>query len=241
MHLRLLACLLIGLPLLITSNTSGQTSASEAPGTRVYQIAFLKRHPERKELAKDEGSRIQAAHMANIHAMADRGVLVAAGPFDDKPSIISGVFFFVLPTPEETRKLAESDPTVVEHRNTVEVLSWRGPVGIGDEYKRLHKENPATPEDMGMHPFVILNRSGKEMSEAVKAQHEAYWQQVKASDKVLAMGPVTGDASATDIVIFKRIADTEAASLTAADPAVKQGMRAAEAHRWWSSAHVFPE
>ncbi len=101
--------------------------------------------------------------MVNIHAMANRGVLVAAGPFDDTPTVISGVFFFATSSIEEARRVAQADPTVAEHRNTVEVLAWRGPAGIGDEYKRLHKEKPETPEGMGIHPFVILRRSGKEL------------------------------------------------------------------------------
>jgi hypothetical protein len=41
--------------------------------SRVYQIVFLRRNPERKALGKEEGDRLQAAHMANVHAMAHRG------------------------------------------------------------------------------------------------------------------------------------------------------------------------
>lgn len=224
----------LGLP------AKGQPHSAASP-SQVYQVVFLKRNPARTPLSKEEGERIQAAHMANIHAMADRGVLVSAGPFEDTPSVISGVFFFNSATAEEARKVAEADPTVVEHRNTVEVFSWHGPVGLGAEYRRLHKENPATPEDMGVHPFLILRRAGKGLDEAVMAKHSAYWAGLRASGKVLAAGAVDGDASAVGLVIFDRIADAEAAKLAAEDPAVSGGLLTVEAHRWWSAAHVFPK
>lgn len=58
----------------------------------------------------EEANRMQAAHMANIREMARRGVLVAAGPFDDTPPVISGVFFFVTREREEARQLAMARP-----------------------------------------------------------------------------------------------------------------------------------
>src|SRR4051812_24882806 len=88
--------------------------------TDLYYIVFLRRAPDLKPLAKAEGDRIQSAHMANIRSMAERGILVAAGPFGDTPPSISGVFLFKTASLEETRRIAEQDPTVVEHRNTVE-------------------------------------------------------------------------------------------------------------------------
>ncbi len=215
-------------------------SVSESPASRVYHIVLLKRDPARKPIGKAEGERIQSAHMANIHAMANRGVMVAAGPFDDTPPVISGVFFFTTPTIEEARKLAESDPTVVEHRNTVEVVAWRGPLGIGDEYKRLHKVKPDTPEGMGVHPFVVLRRSGKELDQRLMAKHSAYWEKLRSGGKIAAAGAVEGDPSVAEILIFDRIPDAEAASLAAADPAVSAGVLTVEAHRWWCAANLFP-
>jgi uncharacterized protein YciI len=215
-------------------------SVSEPQPARVYHIVFLKRHPARKPLGKEEANRIQSAHMANIHAMAARGVLVAAGPFDDTPPVISGVFFFITPTIEEARKLAEADPTVTAQRNTVEVLSWRGPAGIGDEYRRLHKEKPDTPERMGIHPFLILRRSGRGLDSTLRKKHSAYWAALRSRGKILAAGAVERDPSAAGIVIFDRIPDAEAASLAAADPAVSAGLLTVEAHRWWCAANVFP-
>src|ERR1035438_9884818 len=42
---------------------------------------------------------------------------------------------------ESAQALAERDPTVLAHRNTVDVHAWQGPPGIGREYFRLHKQD----------------------------------------------------------------------------------------------------
>src|SRR5690348_12090426 len=144
---RLLLTLAIALPL-----------AAQTGATDLYYLVFLRPAPERTPLAQADAERIQSAHMANIGSMAGRGILVAAGPFGDNPTTISGVFFFKTGSIEEARRIAAHDPTVVERRNVVEVVAWRGPMGLGEEYARLHKADPKTPEDMGVHPFVLLRR-----------------------------------------------------------------------------------
>jgi uncharacterized protein YciI len=234
------AVLAVLLPGFVFGSLAVAQSVPESRPGRVYYIAFLKRDPARKPISKEEGERIQAAHMENIRSMADRGVLVAAGPFDDTPPVISGIFFFATSTIEDARKVAETDPTVVEHRNKVDVLAWRGPAGIGDEYKRLHKLDPNTPVGMGVHPFVILRRSGKSLDENLMARHSAYRAGLRSNGKILAAGAVDGDLSAVEILIFDRIPDEEASSLVADDPAVRQGLLTVEVHRWWCAANVFP-
>lgn len=236
LHRRSVAALL----LIAASIASPCRSLAESQAARTYQVVFLRRNPARQPLTVEEGDRIQNAHMQNIRDMAARGLLVAAGPFEDEPSAISGVFFFVLPTRDEALKVASADPTVLAHRNTVEVLTWRGPAGIGDEYRRVHEAKPDTPEGMGVHPFVILRRTGKQLDGKLTAARAPRWEKLRAEGKIVAAGPVEGDASATDIVIFDRIPDAQAASLAAADPAVSRGQLTPELHRWWSSAHVFP-
>ena len=202
-----------------------------------FQIVFLRPDPARKPLSKEDGERIQAAHMANIQSLVKRGLLVAAGPFDDKVHTISGIFFFKMATGEEALREAAKDPTVVEHRNTVDVLTWQGPAGLGEEYKRLHAQDPKTPEDMGVHPFVLLHR---EKPGTMGLEHAAYIAELKHSGKLAAAGAVTGDKTVTEVLIFERISDEEAANLVAADPAVRGGIMRPEPHRWWSAAHVLP-
>jgi uncharacterized protein len=74
--------------LTVALSIHAQTSADR------YYVVFLRPDPARRELPKAEGERLQAAHMANIQKMGRDGVLMAAGPFDDKPVNISGIFVF---------------------------------------------------------------------------------------------------------------------------------------------------
>ncbi len=216
-------------------------AATPAPTTELYYAVFLRSAAERKPIPAAEGERIQTAHMANIHSLADRGILVAAGPFEDEPPVIRGIFIFRAASLADAKRIAAEDPTVVEHRNLVDVYPWRGPAGIGDEYKRLHKADPKTPEEMGVHPLFMLYRGTAFMADspAVRA-HREYIEQLRQSGKVAASGPVIDDATLAGIVIFDRIPDAEAGKLLDADPAVKAGELRFESHRWWSAAHVLP-
>lgn len=113
------------------------------PATENWQLIFLRPDPARKTLAQAEATKLQAAHMAHIQKMAGDGFLKAAGPFEDTPTTISGIFLFRMPTPEAARELAAQDPTVQTHRNQIEVHTFllyreraldRGP---HDEYGNL--------------------------------------------------------------------------------------------------------
>ncbi len=201
-----------------------------------YYVVFLRPDPARKPLAKEEGQRIMTAHMANIHRMADLGILVAAGPFEDTPTTISGIFVFRAPSIEEARRIASEDPTVTEHRNTVDVHPWRGPEGIGVEYFRLHKEHPETPENMGVHPLCLIYRERA----GTLAAHTAYLDRLRADGKLAASGEVDDDTGLVALVVFKRIPIDDARRLIDADPAIQAGVLRPEYHRWWSSDHVLP-
>jgi uncharacterized protein YciI len=214
--------------------------------TSVYYVVLLRPDPARKPLAKDEGEQIQKAHMANIHKMADDGYLAAAGPFENDPPPISGVFVMKAKSIDEAWRVASEDPTVREHRNTIDIHAWRAPAGIGDEYFRLHKEHPETPENMGVHPILLLTRGPAWDATAAKervvmlAEHQHYVDELRHTSKLSAAGPVEGDSRMIGIIVFHRIPLEEAEHLIGDDPAVKAGVLSVEAHRWWSSAHVLP-
>lgn len=183
--------------------------------------------------------------MANIRQMAKDGILVSAGPFDDQPVTISGIFFFKTPSIEKAREIAANDPTVVEHRNTVDVHAWRGPVGMGAEYFRLHKEHPETPENMGIQPLVMMHyetawKGTSQQTAAVMDAHLKYVSDLRRDGKLGAAGAFEGESDLALLIIFQRIQMEEAQRLVAADPAVKGGLLRPELHIWWSSAHVLP-
>jgi uncharacterized protein YciI len=220
-------------------------AAAQEDKTSVYYVVFLRPDPARSPLSKEEGERIQNAHMANILKMADDGLLAAAGPFEDDPPAISGVFVMKTRSIEEARRIAAEDPTVREHRNTIDVHAWRGPAGIGDEYFRLHKEHPETPENMGVQPIMLLRRgpawNGDPKQRVIGlVEHQHYVDELHRAGKLAAAGPVEGDNDMLGIVVFRRIPVEEAGRLMAADPAVKAGVLKVEAHRWWSADRVLP-
>src|SRR5579871_3030396 len=115
---------------LLFTGFAGGEMADSTDSSELYYVAFLRPDPARKPISKEESERIQSAHMANILGMAGRGVLVAAGPFDDSPPSILGVFVLKAASLDEAKRIASQDPTVTQHRNIIDVHAWRGPAGI---------------------------------------------------------------------------------------------------------------
>lgn len=239
-RIRVAILLLLMTGLMLQAQTPAAPKA-DAP----YYVVFLRPAADRKTLTKEEGERIQAAHMANIHQMAQDGVLVSAGPFDDATRTISGIFIFKVDSLEKAQAIAAKDPTVVEHRNTVDAHAWLGPAGIGDEYNRLHKLDPTTPENMQVHPFCMLYRGTaweEKQSErdSLIAAHKQYVDRLRADGKLSAAGAIKPPDELVGLVIFKAIPFEEAQKQMEDDPAVKAGLLRVEYHHWWSSDHVLP-
>src|SRR5256885_6682265 len=93
--------------------------------------------------------------------MGRDGILVAAGPMEDTPTTISGVFIFKASSLEEARNVAMLDPTVVEHRNTLDIHPWRAAKGIGSKYRDWRKENPEAKDEMLVYQFAIVKKGPK--------------------------------------------------------------------------------
>ena len=214
--------------------------------TDLYYVAFLRPAPERKLLSREDGERLQAAHMAHIRKMANDGNLVAAGPFEDTPVTISGIFVLKAASLAEARRIAREDPTVVEKRNMIDVHPWRGPAGIGEEYRRLHKADPKTPEGMGLHPIVFIrpgpnwSKGGADGLQTGQQELERAIDGLRRTGKLVAGGPIQGEDDFKGLLIFERI------PLKAAIQAVNEqlnlggGVVKAEYHEFYSAAHVFP-
>ena len=96
-----------------------------APPTKMatYYFSFLRHGPKWTPEKTPETEKLQAAHMANINAMAKTGKLVIAGPFENGGDY-SGVYVFKVRTLEEAKALAESDPAIKAGRLAAEVHPW---------------------------------------------------------------------------------------------------------------------
>jgi uncharacterized protein YciI len=88
-----------------------------------YYLGFLRRGPKWTPEKTPETEKLQAAHMANINAMAKTGKLVIAGPFENAGEY-AGVYVFKVGSLDEAKQLAESDPAVKAGRLVTDVHPW---------------------------------------------------------------------------------------------------------------------
>ena len=94
-----------------------------------YAFVLLKSGSAAEGFSEEDLQRLQDAHLRHLAAMAKVGKLVAAGPFSDQPDPTwRGFCLYACPI-EETRELAESDPSVQAGRLAVEVMTWSTPAG----------------------------------------------------------------------------------------------------------------
>ena len=99
-----------------------------------FSFVLLRRGPRADELSEEELDRLQAAHLAHLDAMKERGAMAVAGPFSEQPDETWRGFCLYTVELEEARRLAESDPSVQAGRMAVEVFNWftkKGAISFG--------------------------------------------------------------------------------------------------------------
>jgi uncharacterized protein YciI len=89
-----------------------------------YSFVLLKRGPRAFEYSDEELDRLQEQHLAHLDAMKEQGHLLVAGPFSDQPDDTLRGFCLYRTSVDETRRLAESDPSVRAGRIAVDVMGW---------------------------------------------------------------------------------------------------------------------
>jgi uncharacterized protein YciI len=89
-----------------------------------YSFVLLKRGPRALEFSDEELDRLQEQHLAHLGAMREQGHLLLAGPFSDQADETLRGFCLYRTSVEETRRLAESDPSVRAGRMAVDVMGW---------------------------------------------------------------------------------------------------------------------
>ncbi len=108
----------------------------------VFTLVVLRRPPGAPELTEAELDALQSEHLAYRHDLAERGLTVANGPFDQQTDeSFRGMSVFAC-DPAEAARLSDADPSVVAGRLSYEVMEWwvaagslafpraRGPVGV---------------------------------------------------------------------------------------------------------------
>jgi uncharacterized protein YciI len=89
-----------------------------------YSLVLLRRGPRALEFSEAELERLQAQHLAHLDAMREGGVLLVAGPFRDQPDETFRGLCLYRTDVDETRRLAEQDPSVHAGRMAVDVMTW---------------------------------------------------------------------------------------------------------------------
>jgi uncharacterized protein len=224
-----------------TAPCRAEPAGVDAGARELRYVVFLRPDPNRKAMPVEERQRIMDAHMANIQRMADSGVLVAAGPMEDSPVTISGIFVLRAPSLDEARRIAAADPTVVAGRNTVDVHAWLGPAGIGASYFKWKRENPGAKDAMASHALCLLLRGpnwpGRTRPDA---EHERFVDSLRGAGALAAAGPFDDDPGLVGIVVFKASSTDEARRAMGQDPSILAGRIAVEYHEWWTADRVLP-
>jgi len=89
-----------------------------------YGFVLLRRGPRASEFSDEELDRLQEQHLAHLAAMREQGHMLLAGPFSDQADESLRGFCLYKTGLEETRRLAESDPSVKAGRMAVDVMTW---------------------------------------------------------------------------------------------------------------------
>ncbi len=92
------------------------------PGMKQYWFVMLKKGPKRDH-PPGEAQRLQAGHMANIQAWAERGQLQIAGPFMDDGDW-RGIFILDVPDRAAAEAMCIDDPAVQAGRLVCEIHPW---------------------------------------------------------------------------------------------------------------------
>ncbi|TXH66040.1 MAG: hypothetical protein E6Q88_12845 [Lysobacteraceae bacterium] len=121
----------------VCASEAGQQGAQTVPasaptpvlplGMKQYWFVMLKKGPKRDQPA-DEAERIQAGHMANINAYAERGALQIAGPFMDDGDW-RGLFILDVPDRAAAEAMCNDDPAVKAGRLVCEIHPWLSQTG----------------------------------------------------------------------------------------------------------------
>jgi uncharacterized protein len=94
------------------------------PELEPFALVLLRRPPSAPGVSDAETKELQAAHLAFLQTLRDRGVLAASGPFDDQSDESWRGLCLLRTSPEEARVLFDGDPLVRRGRIVVDVLTW---------------------------------------------------------------------------------------------------------------------
>ena len=105
---------------------------------RQYVLVILKTGPRRMPDGEARKAMF-AGHFANIGRLAKAGKLALAGPFEDSKDGWRGLFVFAVDGVDEAKKLAETDPVIVNGEMVAEYHPWYGSAALM-QITELHEQ-----------------------------------------------------------------------------------------------------
>lgn len=217
-----------------SSSPKEASSAPAQPAAQQYFFVLLKRPANAPQMSKEDGEKLQEAHMANIRKLYAEHKLVIAGPFMDD-GILRGIFVLKAASLDQAKEWANSDPAIKAGRLAAEI---HGPWMIRPE--SIHETD--TPNTLEKYSLLLVHQGDKwdlkspALPDIVK-QHLAYLMGLMQQGKLALAGPFHDDGELKGIFIYSVPMD-EAMKLESEDPMVKNGFFKLEGHPWATAKGV---
>ncbi len=116
---------------------------ADARGMRAYVLVILKTGPNRVPDGPERDAMFRD-HFANMQRLSDEGKLVLAGPLDGVDGW-RGLFVFAVADIQEARRLAATDPVLVNGEMVAQYHAYYGSaalVGLAEVHRQLVKPQP---------------------------------------------------------------------------------------------------
>jgi uncharacterized protein YciI len=210
--------------------------ASSAPGQPAASFFFvLLKHPaSAPQISKEDGDKLQEAHMANIRRLHEEHKLMIAGPFMDD-GVLRGIFVMKADSLDQAKEWANSDPAIKAGRLSAEV---HGPWMVRPQ--GIHETD--TPNTLEKYSLLLVHQGDKwdpksPVPQDVLKQHLSYLMGLMQQGKLALAGPFRDDGELKGIFIYSVPMD-EAVKLEGEDPMVKNGFFKIEGHPWATAKGV---
>ena len=205
----------------------GQPAAS-------FFFVLLKRPASAPQISKEDGNKLQEAHMANIRKLHQEHKLVIAGPFMDDGAL-RGIFVMKADSLDQAKEWANSDPAIKAGRLLAEV---HGPWMIRPQ--GIHETD--TPNTLEKYSLLLVHQGAKwdpksPVPQDVIKQHLSYLMGLMQQGQLALAGPFHDNGELKGIFIYSVPMD-EAMKLEAEDPMVINGFFKIEGHPWATAKGV---
>lgn len=210
------------------------------PGFSTYIVGMMTRG-EADLAAGTSAGELQKAHLANLNAMWEEGLLLASGPIGDNGPLRGLLIFMASDRAGIEQRIAE-DPLVKAGRLQVGLTRWMGPSDIGAGYKTWAAENPGTPDQMRTYQLVLMRVAPKALPMTPDEQraHLMHMDAMVKAGHLVTAGPMLEPGELAGLFVFATDA-AEADRLAGSDPAVKSGKMVVDRHPWLVAEGVLPK